>query len=75
MSRTPEAAAPLHADPDPRPRPPPQPDLDACCGSGCVRCVFDVYDEAVERYEARLKAWQTRHPDQPDESDQASPPD
>jgi hypothetical protein len=37
-------------DDDPRPEPPAPPDADACCGSGCSPCVFDVYEDARERY-------------------------
>jgi len=48
---------------DPPPRPPTAPEAGDCCGEGCVRCVLDVYDEALERYRARLAAWQARHPD------------
>jgi hypothetical protein len=33
-----------------------------CCGGGCVRCVFDIYDEALERYEAHLAVWNARQP-------------
>ncbi|MGN6231204.1 MAG: oxidoreductase-like domain-containing protein [Trinickia sp.] len=45
---------------DPRPTPPPRPTQDECCHSGCSPCVFDLYDEALERYEAALAAWQAR---------------
>ncbi|WP_233855886.1 oxidoreductase-like domain-containing protein [Paraburkholderia sp. HD33-4] len=45
---------------DPPPQPPVRPDLDDCCHSGCTQCVFDLYDEALERYEIALAAWQTR---------------
>ena len=45
---------------DPRPVPPTEPDLDECCHSGCVPCIFDLYEEAVERYRIELKAWEER---------------
>ena len=45
---------------DPAPQAPPEPDLDACCGQGCERCVFDLYEAARERYRAELQAWQER---------------
>jgi len=48
---------------DPEPRKPEPPDPGDCCGGGCVRCVFDVYEDAMERYLAALAAWQARHPD------------
>ncbi|MEO5830025.1 MAG: oxidoreductase-like domain-containing protein [Rhodanobacter sp.] len=47
---------------DPPPQRPPEPDAADCCGEGCVRCVHDVYEEALERYETALVAWQARHP-------------
>jgi len=47
---------------DPRPVRPVEPDAADCCGEGCPRCIFDVYDEAMERYEAALAAWRERHP-------------
>ncbi|MGF6605626.1 hypothetical protein OKW45_000526 [Paraburkholderia sp. WSM4175] len=45
---------------DPPPQPPVRPDLDDCCHSGCTQCVFDLYDEALERYELALAAWHKR---------------
>ena len=47
---------------DPRPMAPVEPDAGDCCGEGCVRCVYDVYDTAVERYQAALERWSARHP-------------
>lgn len=51
--------------PDPADPPPVHPaELDAadCCGEGCVRCVYDIYEDALERYRVALAAWQARHP-------------
>ncbi|WP_236597389.1 oxidoreductase-like domain-containing protein [Paraburkholderia kirstenboschensis] len=45
---------------DPRPAPPVQPDLEDCCHSGCSPCVFDLYDEALERYRIALTEWEAR---------------
>jgi hypothetical protein len=33
-----------------RPRP------DECCNSGCVRCIFDVYQEALAEWERQVAA-------------------
>ena len=42
------------------PRPvPPRPD--ECCGGGCPRCVYDLYDEAVAEWE-KIVASQAPHP-------------
>ncbi|MGU7778948.1 oxidoreductase-like domain-containing protein [Burkholderia sp. PU8-34] len=46
---------------DPRPTPPQQPELEDCCNSGCSPCVFDLYEDAMERYRAELAAWEARH--------------
>lgn len=32
------------------PPPPEKPEAGDCCGSGCVRCVWDVYYEELEEY-------------------------
>ena len=48
---------------DPPPRRPPEPDAADCCGEGCVRCVYDVHEEALERYQHALAAWRARHPE------------
>ncbi|MFL6708458.1 MAG: oxidoreductase-like domain-containing protein [Massilia sp.] len=48
---------------DPPPQAPVEPQLEDCCGSGCVVCVFDAYEMARERYAAQLAAWQARHPE------------
>ncbi len=53
----------MNVEADPRPVPPVQPGLGDCCRSGCVPCVYDLYDEAMERYELALAAWLARHPD------------
>jgi hypothetical protein len=43
------------------PLPPVEPTPDECCGSGCARCVFDLHDEAVQRYREALAKWQVLH--------------
>lgn len=57
---------------DPEPTPPQPPEAGDCCGSGCVMCVFDYYDEQLQRYEQALAAWKLRRLDVtpiPDDSD------
>ncbi|WP_244140111.1 oxidoreductase-like domain-containing protein [Caballeronia sp. BCC1704] len=46
---------------DPRPTPPERPAPGDCCQSGCNPCVFDIYQEALERYQAQLRDWEARH--------------
>ena len=48
----------LHANAIKLPRPPREPDLDECCGSGCDPCVFDLYEQRLERWRARCEALQ-----------------
>ncbi|MCK9539701.1 oxidoreductase-like domain-containing protein [Dokdonella sp.] len=50
---------------DPRPEPPEKPDPGDCCGGGCVCCIYDSYENACEKYQAALAAWQARHPGVP----------
>lgn len=45
---------------DPPPTPPARPAIDDCCRSGCDRCVFDLYQDALERYRGALGAWDAR---------------
>ncbi|GFP84360.1 hypothetical protein PHJA_000579800 [Phtheirospermum japonicum] len=40
----------------PIPPPPEKPLPGDCCGSGCVRCVWDVYYEELEEYNRLYKA-------------------
>ena len=44
----------------PRPVAPTQPALEDCCRSGCTPCIFDLYEDDMERYRARLAAWEAR---------------
>jgi hypothetical protein len=46
---------------DPPPVRPVEPDAAECCGEGCVPCVFDIYEQALERYQIALAAWRGRH--------------
>ncbi|WP_164741273.1 oxidoreductase-like domain-containing protein [Achromobacter spanius] len=45
----------------PSARPPERPAPEECCNSGCIPCVYDMYDEAMENYRQALKAWRIRH--------------
>jgi hypothetical protein len=46
---------------DPPPVPPERPSNEDCCRGACDPCVFDLYEEAMERYRAELQAWQDRN--------------
>ena len=50
---------------DPPPVAPLTPDINDCCLSGCSPCVFDLYDEALQRYRLQLQAWQQRQAARP----------
>jgi hypothetical protein len=58
---SPEPVASEPEPPDPRPLPPKEPALEDCCCTGCVHCVFDMYQIALENYELALAAWEARH--------------
>ena len=49
--------APVVASADPPPLRPLEPGLADCCGDGCARCVFDIYEEALARFEIDLATW------------------
>jgi hypothetical protein len=44
---------------------PVQPDLDDCCNRGCYPCVFDTYDDAMDRYKAALRIWEKQNAGKP----------
>ena len=46
---------------DPAPEPPARPQASDCCRGGCDPCVFDLYEEALTRYERALSEWRARH--------------
>lgn len=50
-------------DDDPKPQPPVEPDAIDCCGEGCVPCIHDIHEQAMERYRKALAAWLARHPE------------
>lgn len=45
------------------PPPPEKPEPGDCCGSGCVRCVWDVYYEELEEYDKLCKSISDSDPD------------
>ncbi len=54
-------ATPCTPDDDPPPTPPEAPAPEECCNSGCIPCVYDTYNEAMDEYRDALKAWRARH--------------
>jgi hypothetical protein len=52
----------LRNDDDPPPVPPLRPAPEDCCKGGCARCVFDLYEDAMDRYRVELAAWCARRP-------------
>jgi hypothetical protein len=55
-----DATTTVEAD-DPRPQAPNPEDYSDCCDSGCSPCVFDLYWDAVARFEIQLADWRARH--------------
>ncbi|WP_435106014.1 oxidoreductase-like domain-containing protein [Arhodomonas sp. AD133] len=49
------------------PRRPVEPDLDECCGTGCDPCVFDLYEERLQRWRARCNEIRAAHGLPPEE--------
>lgn len=50
-------------------RKPREPAVGECCGSGCTRCVWDVYYDELAKYEAARVALKTSAPDEGDNAD------
>lgn len=48
--------SPDKSEPEKRPEPPEKPLPGDCCGSGCVRCVWDIYYEELEEYNKLCKS-------------------
>ncbi|CAL5082513.1 unnamed protein product [Urochloa decumbens] len=52
----PDAAPSPAPAPAPLPEPPEKPLPGDCCGSGCVRCVWDIYFDELDAYDKALAA-------------------
>ncbi|MCE2988813.1 MAG: oxidoreductase-like domain-containing protein [Burkholderiales bacterium] len=37
------------------PKPPRKPEPHECCGTGCIPCVMDIYEEELWEYERAIK--------------------
>jgi hypothetical protein len=48
------------------PKPPRKPEPHECCGTGCIPCVMDIYEEELWEYERSLKQWQATNPSESD---------
>jgi hypothetical protein len=46
---------------DPKPTPPARPEPGDCCQGGCERCVFDLHEDAMERFREALRDWEARN--------------
>jgi hypothetical protein len=44
-----------------KPTPPRKPEPHECCGTGCIPCVMDIYEEELFEYEKALKSWNAEH--------------
>ena len=61
MGIDPEPVPGAQASERPLPPRPEPPDPADCCGSGCVRCIHDIYEEALAHWE-RLVADRAKPP-------------
>ena len=41
-----------------KPAPPCEPAPEDCCGTGCIPCVWDCYEEAMDDYKKAVIAWE-----------------
>jgi hypothetical protein len=56
---------PAARDDDSAPQAPSRPSPDECCQGGCARCVFDLYEDMLDRYRVELAAWHARRGTRP----------
>ncbi|CAM0952598.1 unnamed protein product [Alopecurus aequalis] len=56
LPAAPMAEAAKKTDAPPAPEPPEKPLPGDCCGSGCVRCVWDIYYDELQDYKKALAA-------------------
>ncbi len=42
------------------PPPPEKPEPDECCGSGCVPCILDLYEDRLQAWRERVAAIRAR---------------
>jgi hypothetical protein len=45
------------SDDDPAPVQPVRPSKEDCCEGACYPCIFDPYEEMLQRYGAEVQAW------------------
>lgn len=50
-----------HAE-DKLPPPPRKPDPDECCGSGCIPCILEVYEDELDAWKKRVAAIRAGRP-------------
>jgi|GEM_PF-108566 len=53
-----------------KPVPPREPEPQECCGTGCIPCVMDIYEEELWEYERSLKQWRAANPTESESSAQ-----
>jgi len=53
----------MNPDDDPAPVAPRPPEPEDCCKGGCERCVFEIYEDALAKYENAQRAWEARRKD------------
>ncbi|MCP1673673.1 cytochrome-b5 reductase [Natronocella acetinitrilica] len=49
----------MHDDND-LPPPPEKPDPQDCCGSGCIPCILEVYEDELEAWREKVAAIKAR---------------
>jgi hypothetical protein len=46
-----------------KPIPPRKPEPYECCGTGCIPCVMDIYEEELWQFEKDMTAWKSNNPE------------